>query len=30
MRWLLKGVHFQPFQLHEMKVNQKVKEKVKG
>jgi hypothetical protein len=22
--WLLKGMHFQPFQLHETKVNQKV------
>jgi hypothetical protein len=22
-RWLLKGVHLQPFQVHEMKVNKK-------
>jgi hypothetical protein len=29
-RWLLKGMHFEPFQVHEMKVNQKVGQKVKG
>jgi hypothetical protein len=29
-RQLLKGVHFEPFQVHEMKVSQKVGQKVEG
>jgi hypothetical protein len=29
-RWLLKGVHFEPLQVHEMKVSQKVGQKVEG
>jgi hypothetical protein len=29
-RLLLEGVHIQPFQMHEMKVNQKVGQKVEG
>jgi hypothetical protein len=28
-RWLLEGVHFQPFQVHEMELNWKVRYKVK-
>jgi hypothetical protein len=27
--WLLEGMHFQPFQMHEMKMNQKMKHKVR-
>ncbi len=29
-RWLLEGVHFQPFQVHTMEVNWKVGQKVEG
>jgi hypothetical protein len=29
-RWLLERMHFQPFQVHEMKVNWKVGQKVEG
>jgi hypothetical protein len=29
-RWLLEGMCFQPFQMHEMEVNRKVGQKVEG